>query len=189
MITNRRKGTTSTTPFLASVLGKRVCTIGLLALLLIPVMALSGCISRSTYNRDMSKLLNRIEMDRLEYDGIYDQLKAQNTDRSFTLNKLTTRYMQLQKNHAKIKGKFNHFDADLNALSHDIAELKLVITKNMDKIKSSMANEMLIKIIDMQFRIKELRKKESEELPLLPVDENGIFNPTAKTPTASPATE
>ena len=130
----------------------------------------------------MSKLLNKIELDRQESEGIYDKLEAQSSDRSLTLNKLTTRYMHLQKNHAKLKGKFNHFDEDLNAFSHDIAELKLVISKNMDKIKSSMANEMLIKIIDMQFRIKELRKKEAEELPQLPVDENGTFDPTVKAP-------
>ncbi len=160
----------------------------LLLLLLVPTLVLPGCISRSTYNRDMSKLLNRIELDKQEYDKIYERLNAQTTDRSVTLNKLTTRYMLLQKNHSKLQTRMNHFGKDLNAFSRDIAELKLVITKNMDKIRSSMANEMLIKIIDMEFRVNELQKKEAEELPPLPIDkngklnENGELNPVTETP-------
>jgi hypothetical protein len=182
MTTKRLKSTAPTTRVAVPALGSKVNRMCLLLLVLIPVMALPGCISRSTYNRDMSKLLNKIKLDKQESEGIYDKLEAQNVDRSITLNKLTTRYIQLQKNHSRLQSRFNHFDKDLNAFSHDIAELKLVISKNMDKIRSSMANEMLIKIIDMEFRIEELRKKEAEELPLLPLNENGQFDPAPDTP-------
>ncbi len=182
MTTNRQKNATPANRSSVPAPGMRLASAWLLPLVLAAVMVLPGCISRSTYNRDMSKLLNKIDLDKQESEGIYDKLEAANDDRSFTLNKLTTRYMQLQKSHARLQKKFNNFDKDLNTFSHDIAELKLVITKNMDKIRSSMANEMLIKIIDMEFRIEELRKKETEELPQLPLNEQGQFDPAPEAP-------
>ncbi len=144
----------------------------LLLLLLVPTLAFSGCISRSTYNRDMAKLLNKIAVGQQEYEKMANNLEAGGRDRAETLNKLTLRYMKLQKNHSKLLRRYNNFDNDLNEFAHDLSELKLVVNKNIDKIISSMANEMLIKIIDMEFRVNELRKKDAEELPPLPTGEN-----------------
>lgn len=128
-------------------------------------LALSGCVSKRTYDRDVTALLNKLEMGEGISATSMRSLKTTVHSKSISLSKLTNKYTLLEKDYVRASERLNSFGKDLQTLKKDIAELKLVISINIDKLQSTVANEMLIKIIDMEYRIDELLEKESEPLP------------------------
>ncbi len=128
------------------------------------VLALSGCVSKRTYDRDVTALLNKLEKGKGTSADSRETMEAKIRSKTAILNTLTNKYMMLEKDYIRASERLNSFNDDLQDLKKDIAELKLVISVNIDKLKSTVANEMLIKIIDMEYRIDELLKKESEPM-------------------------
>ncbi len=129
------------------------------------VMALSGCVSKRTYDRDVTALLNKLEKGQGNSVDSMQSMQVKMHSKTVSLKRLTNRYSLLEKDYVRASERLNSFGSDLQDLKKDIAELKFVISINIDKLKSTVANEMLIKIIDMEYRIDELLKKESEPLP------------------------
>lgn len=137
----------------------------LTALAVSVALALSGCVSKRTYDRDVTALLNKLEMGEDISAVSRQSLQTKVHSKSISLNKLTNKYTLLEKDYIRTSERLNSFGNDLQNLKKDIAELKLVISINIDKLQSTVANEMLIKIIDMEYRVDELLEKESEPLP------------------------
>jgi len=79
-------------------------------------------------------------------------------DKNDTVVKLTERYMALQERHAVAQGKLDSLKDDLDTLLKDIAELKMVVFHN---VKGSEGNEMIIKLMEMQHRVKTLLRNET----------------------------
>jgi peptidoglycan hydrolase CwlO-like protein len=139
----------------------RVLTV--LALLI--ALALSGCVSKRSYDRDVSSLLNKLEQDKGRSANSMEIMESKVKSKAAVLSTLTGKYTTLEKDYIRARERLNSFNSDLQSLKKDIAELKLVVSINIDKLRSTVANEMLIKIIDMEYRIGELLKKESEPVP------------------------
>ncbi len=125
-------------------------------------LLLSGCVSKSTYDRDVAALLNQLAKEKGTTASSINSMEAKVQSKASSLTRLTEKYMGLEKEHMRTKERLSSFRGDLENLRMDIAELKLVVSTNVDKLRSTMANELLIKIIDMEYRIQELLKKESE---------------------------
>ncbi|MEE9543910.1 MAG: hypothetical protein V3V95_09040 [Thermodesulfobacteriota bacterium] len=142
------------------------------------VMALSGCVSKRSYDRDVTNLLNKLEKGKGSSADSMQSLQSKIRSKSTSLNKLTNKYTLLEKDYVRASERLNSFGNDLQRLKKDMAELKLVISINIDKLRSTVANEMLIKIIDMEYRIDELLKKESEPLPATTAEEQGYSGQT-----------
>ncbi len=125
-------------------------------------LLLSGCVSKSTYDRDVAALLNQLAKEKGATASSINAMEIRVQHKASSLTRLTEKYMELEKNHMRTMERLSSFRGDLDNLRNDIAELKLVVSTNIDKLRSTMANELLIKIIDMEYRVHELLKKESE---------------------------
>ena len=128
-------------------------------------LALSGCVSKRTYDRDVSALLNKLEHNKGSSADSIKIMESKVKSKAAVLSTLTDNYTTLEKDYIRARERLNSFNSDLQNLKKDIAELKLVVSINIDKLRSTVANEMLIKIIDMEYRIDELLKKESKPRP------------------------
>jgi hypothetical protein len=145
---------------------KSLHTNRILALLALSVvLALSGCVSKRTYDRDVTALLNKIEQGKGQSASSIGGMKSRLDTKNASLSLLTNKYIMLEKDYIRVKKRLNTFDSDLQSFKKDIAELRLVVSTNIDKLRSTVANEMLIKIIDMEYRVDELLKKESQPIP------------------------
>lgn len=138
------------------------------ALLSVPLLAfsLSGCVPKAMYDKDVKKANANLIIARERIQELEAAYEAQARDKGRTVSVLTDRYIELQEQNKGMTRRLNSFRDELLNLQRDIAELKLVITRNMEKIRSSMANEMLIKLIDMEHNVGVLLKKEAEPEPL-----------------------
>lgn len=125
--------------------------------IIITALLLPGCVSRTTYDRDVGTLLTKIQKLKSDHALEVRALESKIHERGRSLNELTTRYMSLQEDNVQAQIKLGSLRGDLETLSKDVAELKLVIFTN---VKGSEANEMMIKLIDMQNRIQILLEKE-----------------------------
>jgi septal ring factor EnvC (AmiA/AmiB activator) len=125
-------------------------------------LLLSGCVSKSTYDRDVAALLNKLAKNQGTTASSIDAMETRMKIKASSLTRLTEKYMVLEKEHMRTMERLSSFRDDLENLRKDIAELKLVVSTNIDKLRSTMANELLIKIIDMEYRVQELLRKESE---------------------------
>jgi len=138
--------------------------------LFIPLaLVFAGCVSKSTYDRDVARLTRQLQAERGETGSTMTSLEARLADKSATLTRLTESYIQLQAESKRGSERLNRFRADLEELQRDISEVKLVVGKNVEKFPSTTANEILIKLIDMEYRVQVLIKKEAEEAP--PIEE------------------
>jgi septal ring factor EnvC (AmiA/AmiB activator) len=124
-------------------------------------LLLSGCVSKSTYDRDVAALLNQLAKERGTKASSINAMETQVKTKAGSLTRLTDKYMQLEREHMLTKERLSSFRDDLENLRKDVAELKLVVSTNIDKLRSTMANELLIKIIDMEYRVEELLRIES----------------------------
>ena len=129
------------------------------------ILALSGCVSKRTYDRDVTALLNKLEQGKGKSADSIETMQSRLNNKDASLSMLTNRYTMLERDYVRVKKRLNTFDSDLQNFKKDIAELKLVVSINIDKLRSTVANEILIKIIDMEYRVDELLKKESQPLP------------------------
>ncbi|HLC19225.1 MAG TPA: hypothetical protein VJM57_09465 [Thermodesulfobacteriota bacterium] len=121
-------------------------------------LVFAGCVSKGSYLSLEQKLVE----ERAARIANQKALEAKLDDKSNTINELTERYMAIQKEKEGSRAWINGFRGELESLSRDLAELKLVISSNIEEMKTTMANEMLIKIIDMENRIGEMLKKGEE---------------------------
>ncbi len=134
----------------------------LIVLTLGTALSLSGCVSKRTYDRDVAALLNKLAKAQGTTASSINAMKMKMKNKASSLTRLTEKYMELEQEHMRTKERLSSFRDDLENLRKDIAELKLVVSTNIDKLRSTMANELLIKIIDMEYRVQELLKKESQ---------------------------
>ncbi len=123
-------------------------------------LALPGCVSRSAYDQNMSAVLRKLQVERAEKNEAVQKLEQKVQDRGKSLNELTARYMDLQKEHEKSQVRLNRFKSDLEVLLRDMAELKMVIFTN---VKGTQANEMMIKLMEMQNRVQLILGKAAEK--------------------------
>ncbi len=146
---------------------------GLLASSVLP-----GCVSRSAYERNMTAVMRTMETERREKNEAIAKLELKVQDRGRSLNELTAKYMDLQKEHEKSQIRFHRLKTDLDALLRDMAELKMVVFAN---VKGTQANEMMIKLMEMQNRIQLMLGKAAEK----PAEEEAA--PEAAQPASLPA--
>lgn len=139
----------------------------LTVLTLSTALLLSGCVSKSTYDRDVAALLNKLAKEQGTTASSINAMETRMKNKASSLTRLTEKYIEIEKAYMRTMERLSSFRGDLENLRKDIAELKLVVSTNIDKLRSTMANELLIKIIDMEYRVQELLKKESET-PLPP---------------------
>lgn len=129
------------------------------------IFIVSGCVSKRTYDRDIARLTRQLQAERGQRGSEMNSIESRLADKSKTVAKLTERYIQLQAEKKRAIDRLNRFRGDIMELQRGIAELKLVVGKNTEKFPSTTANEMLINLIDMEYRIQELLRKEAEEAP------------------------
>lgn len=123
----------------------------------------AGCVSKLSYDRDIAYYTVQLQQERSDNAVRIKTLEAKLRDKGNTVNELTERYMALQKDRADLQVWQGKFKPELEALSKEISELKLVITTNADRLKGPVANEMLGKIADMENRVNELLRKKGYE--------------------------
>lgn len=135
---------------------------GMLILSLLSLTILSsGCVSRRAYDENVSILIQRLNNQKADHNAEVRSLELKVQERGRSLSDITNRYMELKQQNDYSQSKLNNFQKDMDALLTDMAELKLVIFTNF---KGSEANEMMLKITNMQKRIQELLKKSNEAL-------------------------
>lgn len=119
-----------------------------------------GCISRRAYEQNMATVTRRLETERTEKNEAIAKLEQKVQDRGRSLNELTAKYMDLQREHEKSQIRAHRLKSDLDALLRDMAELKMVVFAN---VKGTQANEMMIKLMEMQNRIQLMLGRASEK--------------------------
>ncbi|MBI5492981.1 MAG: hypothetical protein HY893_08620 [Deltaproteobacteria bacterium] len=137
---------------------KRKMTYALVAGLLASSV-MPGCISRRAYEANMASVMRTLDTERREKNEAIAKLEQKVQDRGRSLNELTAKYMDLQKEHEKSQIRFHRLKSDLDALLRDMAELKMVVFAN---VKGTQANEMMIKLMEMQNRIQLMLGKAAE---------------------------
>ena len=130
-----------------------------LALAVLLPLVFTGCVTRSSYEKGIDEMERRLAAERANNLASMSVIESKLEDKNSTLKEITERYMALQKGQEESQAWINGFRSELEAISKDLSELKLVISSNTNEMKSTVANEMLIKIIDMEHRIGEMLKK------------------------------
>jgi len=122
-------------------------------------MTSGGCISRGAYQENMAKLSKQMQAERIAHAKEIEKYEQRMRDKNDTIAKLTERFMALQETNAESKAKLDSLRGDLEALLRDMAELKMVVFHN---VKGSEGNEMIIKLMEMQHRVKNLLRNETK---------------------------
>ena len=122
------------------------------------VLASGGCISRGAYQKNMAQLAGQLQTERAAHARDIEKYDQRLRDKNDTVVKLTERFMALQKKNAESQVKLDSLKDDLETLLRDMAELKMVVFHN---VKGSEGNEMIIKLMEMQHRVKTLLKNET----------------------------
>jgi len=122
-------------------------------------MALSsgGCISRGAYQQNMAQIASQLQTERAAHAQEIAKYDQRLRDKNDTVVKLTERFMALQAKNTESQAKLDSLKGDLEALLRDMAELKMVVFHN---VKGSEGNEMIIKLMEMQHRVKNLLRSE-----------------------------
>lgn len=131
----------------------------IIAVALPMVVASGGCISRGAYQQNMGQLADQLQAERAAHALDIEKYDARLRDKNDTMVKLTERFMALQKKNADSQAKLDSLKNDLETLLRDMAELKMVIFHN---VKGSEGNEMIIKLMEMQHRVKNLLRSETD---------------------------
>lgn len=133
-------------------------------LFLVTVFALgtlgSGCVPRGTYKQDVDVLAAQLTKEREEFKYKLESLETKLDTRGKSLNELTVRYIQLQRDFKDMQGVVNNLRGDLESLLRDIEELKLVVNTNY---RGSEADEMLFMLTDMERRIEAIIEKSGNQ--------------------------
>ncbi|MBI5452994.1 MAG: hypothetical protein HY956_00025 [Deltaproteobacteria bacterium] len=121
--------------------------------------ASAGCISRGAYDENMGAISKRLAAEKTARSIEVKTLEQRLAERGKTLSDLTDRYIRLKAEKDSAQAKLDGLKADLDALMKDMAELKLVIFTNM---RGSEANEMVMKLNNMQKRVDRLLVRDAE---------------------------
>jgi len=121
-------------------------------------MTSGGCISRGAYQENMAKMANKLQAEKIAHAKELEKYEQKMREKNDTIAKLTERFMALQETNAESKAKLDSLKGDLEALLRDMAELKMVVFHN---VKGSEGNEMIIKLMEMQHRVKNLLRNET----------------------------
>lgn len=130
----------------------------IIAVALPMVVASGGCISLGAYQQNMAQLAGQLQNERAAHAEDIEKYDARLRDKNDTVVKLTERFMALQKKNADSQAKLDSLKNDLETLLRDMAELKMVVFHN---VKGSEGNEMIIKLMEMQHRVKNLLRSET----------------------------
>ncbi len=122
--------------------------------------ALSGCVSLSAYEEDVAKLSVALQNEKAARAEAERKADNRVQERGRSLNEMTTKYIELQKNYEQVQIKVLRLKGDFEKLLHDVDELKLVVHTN---VKGSPGSELLIKLLDMENRLNILLDKEKTE--------------------------
>lgn len=120
----------------------------------------SGCVSRGAYIEDVSRLAAHLQAEKEAHADTVRLYEAKLRDKSNNMTSITERYIALQKSNGEAQKKLNSLKSDLETLLRDMAELKMVILHN---VKGSEGTEMMIKLMEMQHRVKDLLQNETVE--------------------------
>lgn len=123
------------------------------------MLASAGCVSSGAYNENMSVMSKRLTAEKTARSIEVKTLEQRLAERGKTLSDLTDRYIKLKTDKDSAQAKLDGLKADLDALMKDMAELKLVVFSNM---RGSEANEMVMKLNNMQKRVDRLIVKDAE---------------------------
>lgn len=137
----------------------------LISALIMPVLFMGCGVSRRTYDTNMAMVIDELNQERTARNTANHALELKVNERGRTLSELTGRYMSLKEQNDFNQAKLGRLKGDLDRLLRDFSELKLVIFANF---KGAQANEMLLKLNEMQRTVQELLKKSAEELPKEP---------------------
>jgi hypothetical protein len=127
-----------------------------LAVAFIASVLLSGCVSRSGYNADISRLTLKLQQERADHAYTVKTLEEKIRDRGRSLTELTERYMLLQRERAQFQ--LPGLRKDMEILLKNLDELSLVVSANL---KGSEGREMQMMINDMRGRITGVLDRES----------------------------
>lgn len=131
--------------------------------LMLALTALSGCVRRSDYDRDVNDLERKLRQERIINAANLKDLELKLRDKSRSVNELTQRYMELQETAAGLKAWKAGFDKELSALSADVDELRLIFTKNAANIKGPAPFALHTKMVDIETRLNALMKLREAE--------------------------
>ncbi|MBZ0220735.1 MAG: hypothetical protein K8I01_09925 [Candidatus Methylomirabilis sp.] len=135
-------------------------------LLIASAALLAGCVSKSAYEGRVAILLEQLHRERMEKNAEIQLLETKVRERGRTLSGLTEMYMKIKEQNDSAQGKLGRLEGDLESLQRDLSELKLVIYSNL---KGAHANEMILKLNEMQRRVQGILEKSAEpetEVPL-----------------------
>src|SRR3989304_314895 len=137
----------------------------LICALLMPAFILGCGVSRRDYETNMAMVLDELSQERSARYTSTRALEVKVHERGRTLSELTDRYMAVKEQNDFNQAKLGRLKGDLEGLLRDFSEMKLVIFANF---KGSQANEMLLKLNEMQRTVQDLLKKSNEQLPAPP---------------------
>lgn len=123
------------------------------------MLASAGCVSRGAYEENIGVMSKKLQAEKAARATDVKSLEQRLAERGKTLSDLTDRYIRLKAEKDSAQAKLDGLKADLDALMKDMAELKLVVFTNM---RGSEANEMVMKINNMQKRVDRLILKDAE---------------------------
>lgn len=127
-----------------------------LAVVFIASVLLSGCVSRSGYEADISRLTLKLQQERADHAFTVKTLEEKVKDRGRSLTELTERYITLQRERAQFQ--LPGLRRDMEILLKNLDELSLVVSSNL---KGSEGREMQMMINDMRGRITSVLDRES----------------------------
>ncbi len=127
-----------------------------LAAVFIASLLLSGCVSRGSYEADVSRLSLKLQEERAEHAYTVKTLEEKIKDRGRSLTELTERYILLQRERAQFQ--LPGLRRDMEILLKNLDELSLVVSANL---KGSEGREMQMMINDMRSRITGVLDRES----------------------------
>lgn len=142
---------------------KAMNKLAIIPLLVLASAALAaGCVSRTAHEGRVTVLLEQLHRERVENNAEKQLLETKVRERGRTLSGLTEMYMKVKEQNDISQGKLGRLEGDLEALQRDLSELKLVIYTN---IKGAHANEMILKLNEMQRRVQGILEKSGEPAP------------------------
>ncbi|MBE7414692.1 MAG: hypothetical protein HS130_05445 [Deltaproteobacteria bacterium] len=141
--------------------------IGIAILVLASAGLFTGCVSKSAYEGRVAILLEQLHRERMEKNAEIQLLETKVRERGRTLSGLTEMYMKIKDQNDTAQEKLGGFEGDLNALQNDLSELKLIVYSNL---KGSQANEMILKLNEMQRRIQAILEKGAGPAREVPIE-------------------
>jgi len=138
-----------------SLISSSVCAKAL-PVVFISSLLLSGCVSRSAYEADISRLAFKLKEERADHAATVRSLEEKLKERGRSLTVLTERYILLQ--HERAQFQLPGLRRDMEALLKNLDELSLVVSANL---KGSEGREIQMMIDEMRSRVTTVLDRES----------------------------